>query len=200
MIDFFRRVKIRKYKSVYELITSLERKNLLKEDSLIDYYKDKKYKAGTYEYNILTGKEKVKNKKTYNLNKGVECYFKKDIASIIMICDYFKKVHALEAVQGFESYIFSQDYFDEQKLLGLSILLMRDTNAIEPVKFGILLSRYYQLENAEAAIDIIKKLSLHPEFTYYGLTVLKNLNNYDEIKEELSNNIVGTGKEIEKFF
>lgn len=198
MIDFFRKIKIRKYKSIYDRIVSLESQKLLDEKSLSDYYKNKKYKSGSFEYDYLLNKIKIDNKKTYNLNKAIELYYKKDSASIMMICDYFEKNKALESIKGFESYIFSQDIFDEQKLLGLSILLMRDTNSIEAVKFGILLSRYYQLENAKAAIEIIKKLGIYPEFTYYSLNALKVLKEYNKIRSEIRDKTLGLGKEIEE--
>lgn len=196
MKDFFRKIKIRKYKSVYDRIIDLESKGTLEENSLVDYYKDKKYIAGSYEYDYLKDRIKIENKKTNDLNKAIGLYYKKDPASIVLICDFFNKNKAQESIHGFESYILSQDVFDEQKLLGLSILLMRDTNSIEAVKFGIILSRYYQLKNAEAAIKIIKDLGVHPEFTYYSLSALKVLKNYNEISKDIRENTIGLGKEI----
>lgn len=196
MIDFFKKIKIRKYKSIYDRIIDLESKNLLDENSLIEYYSDKEYKAGTFEYNYLENKDIIKNKKTYDLNNAIDLFMKRDPSSIIMMTEYFEKNRALESIHGFESYLLSQDIFDEQRLLGLSILLMRDTNSIESVKFGILLTRYYQLKNAPAAIEIIKNLSIHPEFTYYGLDSLKVLDNYEKLYNEIVNNTFSYGKKI----
>ena len=196
MIDFFKKFKIRKYKSIYDRILDLESKKLLDENSLIDFYSDKEYKAGTFEYDYLRNKDIVKNKKTFDLNNGIKLSMKRDPTSIIVMTEYFEKNRALESIHGFESYLLSQDIFDEQRLLGLSILLMRDTNSIEAVKFGILLTRYYQLKNAPAAVEIIKNLSIHPEFTYYGLEVLKVLDNYEKLYNEIVSNTFSYGKKI----
>lgn len=196
MLDFFKKLRKQNYKSIYDRIIDLKSKNLLDEKVLVDFYSDKNYIPGSYEYDFLNNNVNIKNIKTYSLNKAIDLYYNKDSASIMMICDFFNKNTALEAIKSFENYIFSQDNFDEQKLLGLSILLMRDTNSFEAVKFGILLSKYYQLENAQAAVNIIKNLGIYPDFTFYSLSALKNLQNYDKLYLEIEENTLGLGKEI----
>ena len=200
MVDLFKKIRLRKYNSVYSRLMYIKSKNLLRSDSLKDYFSDENHIAGKYELNILKGLEKVEIKPTFELNKGINLFYNGDTSSIMVITEFFKETKALEAIDGFESYIFSQDHFDESKLKGLSILLMRDTNSIESVKFGMLLTRYYPLENVKGAIEIIENLCVYPEFTYYALKALKVLPDYEKIKEELDKDILGLGKEIEEYF
>lgn len=200
MADLFKKIRLRQYKSVYERLIYIKTKSKLKEDSLKDYFDIKNYESGRYELDILEGKETVIDKPTFELNKGINLFYNGDISSIMLITEFLKKTKALESINGFESYIFSQDHFDESKLKGLSILLMRDTNSIETVKFGIIITKYYPLENVEGAIEIIKNLCIYPEFTYYALNALKTLKNYREIEKEISKDILGLGKEIEEYF
>lgn len=173
-------------------------KNQLNEKIFSDFYDDENYISGSYELEILKGNEKIENKQTFLLNKGIELFYNRDASSIIVITDFFKNNKALESLAGFEEYIFGQDYFDESKLAGLSILLMRDTNSIEAVKFGMLITRYYQLENIKGAVEIIDELSIFPEFTYYALKGFENLKDFEERRLKIKENAIALGKEIEE--
>lgn len=71
-------------------------------------------------------------------------------------------------------------------MVGLSILLMRDSNVEECVKFGILLTKYYNLVEVKKAYEIFLNLLKCPCFIYYGIDVLKNIDYgiIDDLYEE----------------
>ena len=79
-------------------------------------------------------------------------------------------------------------------MIGLSILLMRDSKNEESVKFGMLLTKYYNLIEVRKAYEIFLNLLKHPAFIYYGLDVLKNID-YGII-DDLYENMTDIGKEI----
>lgn len=84
--------------------------------------------------------------------------------------------------------------FSEDKLLGLSILLMRDSTVEESVKFGMLLSKYYDLRNYSKVEIIFKNLMKHPSFIYYGLEYLMSVD-YGQI-DDLYDKTFFYGKKI----
>lgn len=71
---------------------------------------------------------------------------------------------------------------------------MRDSKNEESVKFGMLLTKYYNLTEVRRAYEIFLNLLKHPAFIYYGLDVLKNID-YGII-DDLYENMTDIGKEI----
>ncbi|EFI41356.1 hypothetical protein [Peptoniphilus sp. oral taxon 386] len=112
-------------------------------------------------------------------------YYERENKAVEKFCNYFQYHRAEDIIRKFENYIFSMEVFNEQKLVGMSILLMRDTRSIEAMKFGIMLSEFYSLENVRAAIKIITDLGAYEEFTEISLKALKQVNFYPVLRDNI---------------
>ena len=156
--------------------------------------KDLNLSDGSYELSILKGEEQLTHVNTKEINKAVDDYYIRDNKAIDEFEDFFKNNKALEAERNFLTYLLQKIEFDESILIGLSILLMRDSKNEESVKFGMLLTKYYNLTEVRRAYEIFLNLLKHPAFIYYGLDVLKNID-YGII-DDLYENMTDIGKEI----
>ncbi|KXO15790.1 hypothetical protein HMPREF3189_01146 [Clostridiales bacterium KA00134] len=164
--------KLKKKKTIYENVLEwLKTKN----DKTIEEVKA----PGDMELEYM--RKGMEKRESNDLNKALMDYYNKDKKSLDEIDEFFQDHLALEVFEKFSNFIFGQDNFSEDKLPGLSILLMRDSFQVESVKFGILLAEYYNLDNYYRALEIIKNLSVFPSFTYYGVRVLKNTEKGEEL-------------------
>lgn len=148
-----------------------------------------------YEKEVLNGR-KVPRKSSKDLNTWILKFYERDYRSIEEICKFFENNRALEIIEEFERFIYSLEIFEEKKLSGLSILLMRDTETVEAIKFGILLANYYPLVNYEKAVRMIVDLGTCEEFTYYSLKTLKQLNYYEVVRDNILRRTTSKGREI----
>ncbi|RVU54537.1 hypothetical protein [Anaerosphaera multitolerans] len=186
MINFFKRkkpIKTEKDESLYNVLLKSEEENSLVEIDFSNLSQDGRYR-GEFEIEILKGR-KLNREDSTKLNEAVLKFYERESDSVNLICDFFKDKRAIEVFSEFESFIFSLDIFEEKRLAGLSILLMRDTRVIEAIKFGIMLAHFYPLVNYPAAVKIIVNLGIYPEFTYYSLGVLKQLNYYELVRDNI---------------
>ncbi|MGO1581212.1 MAG: hypothetical protein ACTHWZ_07375 [Peptoniphilaceae bacterium] len=169
MLGFLKNFKNKKVEeeSIYKLILKAQEENKLQELNLKNYL------------------IKAEDDNIDGLKEALLSYYNKDKNSLNKFVEYFKNHKAEEIFEKFEIFLFSMDVFYEQKLAGLSILLMRDTSSIEAIRFGILLGELYQLENVSGAIRIITDLGAREEFTYYSLRVLKNLRLYPLLRDNI---------------
>lgn len=156
--------------------------------------KDLNLSDGSYELSILKSEKKLTHVNTKEINKAVDDYYFRDNKALDEFEDFFKNNKALEAERNFLTYLLQKIEFDESILIGLSILLMRDSKNEESVKFGMLLTKYYNLIEVRKAYEIFLNLLKHPAFIYYGLDVLKNID-YGII-DDLYENMTDIGKEI----
>lgn len=156
--------------------------------------KDLNLSDGSYELSILKGEKKLTHVNTKEINKAVDDYYFRDNKALDEFEDFFKNNKALEAERNFLTYLLQKIEFDESILIGLSILLMRDSKNEESVKFGMLLTKYYNLIEVRKAYEIFLNLLKHPAFIYYGLDVLKNID-YGII-DDLYEDMTDIGKEI----
>lgn len=179
----------KKKKSIYRIL--LENNFDLNKLSEV---KDFNLSDGSYELSILKGEEQLTHVNTKEINKAVDDYYIGDNKAIDEFEDFFKNNKALEAERNFLTYLLQKIEFDESILIGLSILLMRDSKNEESVKFGMLLTKYYNLIEVRKAYEIFLNLLKHPAFIYYGLDVLKNID-YGII-DDLYENMTDIGKEI----
>lgn len=179
----------KKKKSIYRIL--LENNFDLNKLSEV---KDLNLSDGSYELSILKGEEQLIHVNTKEINKAVDDYYLRDNKAIDEFEDFFKNNRALEAERNFLTYLLQKIEFDESILIGLSILLMRDSKNEESVKFGMLLTKYYNLIEVRRAYEIFLNLLKHPAFIYYGLDVLKNID-YGII-DDLYENMTDIGKEI----
>lgn len=179
----------KKKKSIYRIL--LENNFDLNKLSEV---KDLNLSDGSYELSILKGEEQLTHVNTKEINKAVDDYYIGDNKAIDEFEDFFKNNKALEAERNFLTYLLQKIEFDESILIGLSILLMRDSKNEESVKFGMLLTKYYNLTDVRRAYEIFLNLLKHPAFIYYGLDVLKNID-YGII-DDLYENMTDIGKEI----
>lgn len=179
----------KKKKSIYRIL--LENNFDLNKLSEV---KDFNLSDGSYELSILKGEEQLTHVNTKEINKAVDDYYLRDNKAIDEFENFFKNNKALEAERNFLTYLLQKIEFDESILIGLSILLMRDSKNEESVKFGMLLTKYYNLTEVRRAYEIFLNLLKHPAFIYYGLDVLKNID-YGII-DDLYENMTDIGKEI----
>ncbi|MBU5669382.1 hypothetical protein KQI68_05960 [Peptoniphilus sp. MSJ-1] len=165
-MKFFK--KFKKKKSIYQILISnnfnLESKEV-KELNLSD---------GSYELEIIE-KNEINHISTKEINKAVDDYYFKDREAIEEFENFFRENKALEAERNFLKYLLSKIEFDESKLVGLSILLMRDSRVEECVKFGMLLTKYFNLGEVRRAKEIFMNLLNHPAFVYYGIDFVKEI-------------------------
>ena len=160
----------KKKKSIYKIL--LENNFDLEKLSNI---KDLKLSDGSYELSLLNGDETINHIKTRELNKALDDYYLRDAKAIEEFENFFKDKEALEAERNFLTFLLQKIEFDESKLIGLSILLMRDSRNEECVKFGMLMTKYYNLREVRRAYEIFLNLLKHPAFIYYGIDVLKDI-------------------------
>lgn len=156
----------------------------------------KGYDYGEYEYKILTGNIKVEQENTTELNLALDDYYLKKEDSLKKIDEFFKNHRALETMDGFQYHVFREDYFDENRLSGLATNLLRQARQVETVKFAILLSRYFDLSQKEALIELIYEYGTFPDFTYYSLLVLKPTDLYFAAMEYYKENTFSYGSKI----
>lgn len=156
--------------------------------------KDFNLSDGTYERSILRGETQLNHISTREINKAVDDYYLRESQAIEEFEEFFKDNRALESERNFLTFLLQKIEFDEAKLVGLSILLMRDSREEEAVKFGMLLTKYYNLEEVRRAYEIFLNLLKHPAFIYYGIDVLKNID-YGII-DDLYEKTTEIGKEI----
>ena len=133
IFNAFNRKKVSIYRKIPETNFDIE---ALKNLNLSD---------GSYEYNIITKKESIKSISTRQLNNALDDFYGRQNSALEEFDDFFRKNRALEAQRPFLVNLMQKIEFSEDKLLGLSILLMRDSTVEESVKFGMLLSKYYAL-------------------------------------------------------
>ncbi|MFR4555789.1 MAG: hypothetical protein ACLT39_08505, partial [Peptoniphilus sp.] len=160
----------KKKKSIYKIL--LENNFDLTKLSEI---KDLNLTDGSYELRVLKGEEKINHIKTRVLNKALDDYYLRVSKAIEEFEEFFKDKKALEAERNFLTFLLQKIEFDESKLIGLSVLLMRDSRNEECVKFGMLMTKYYNLKEVTRAYEIFLNLLKHPAFIYYGIDVLKDI-------------------------
>lgn len=123
---------------------------------------------------------------TEELLKAVMDYYERDKESIAEFTEYFRYHIAENIWDEFSARLFSLEEFKEDRLVGLSILLMRDTNSIECIKFGMLLTQLYILDNVPAAFKIIADLAVLDEFYDLGIKILKNVRIFPVIRDSIN--------------
>lgn len=186
-MKLFKRFKKEKsiYKVLWENNFDLEKLKEIKDFHLSD---------GSYELSLAKGEIKLNHINTREINKAVDDYYLRDSQAIDEFEKFFKDNRAVEAERNFLTFLLQKIEFDESKLVGLSILLMRDSKVEECVKFGMLLTKYYNLQEVRRAYEIFLNLLRHPAFIYYGIDVLKNID-YGII-DDLHDKTTEIGKEI----
>ena len=186
-MKLFKRFKKEKsiYKVLWESNFDLEKLKEIKDFHLSD---------GSYELSLAQGEIKLNHINTREINKAVDDYYLRDSQAIDEFEKFFKDNRAVEAERNFLTFLLQKIEFDESKLVGLSILLMRDSKVEECVKFGMLLTKYYNLQEVRRAYEIFLNLLRHPAFIYYGIDILKNIDYgiIDDLHEETTE----IGKEI----
>ena len=170
--------RFRKKKSIYKVL--IENNFNLNESSEI------KLNDGSYELSIAKGNLKINYINTKEINKAVDDYYINKKEAIDEFEKFFENNRAIESERNFLTYLLQKIEFDESQLVGLSILLMRDSNVEECVKFGMLLTKYYNLVEVKKAYEIFLSLLKCPCFIYYGIDVLKNIDYgiIDDLYEE----------------
>lgn len=186
-MKLFKRLKKEKsiYKVLWESNFDLEKLKEIKDFHLSD---------GSYELSLAKGEIKLNHINTREINKAVDDYYLRDSQAIDEFEKFFKDNRAVEAERNFLTFLLQKIEFDESKLVGLSILLMRDSKVEECVKFGVLLTKYYNLKEVRRAYEIFLNLLRHPAFIYYGIDILKNID-YGII-DDLHDKTTEIGKEI----
>lgn len=186
-MKLFKRFKKEKsiYKVLWESNFDLEKLKEIKDFHLSD---------GSYELSLAKGEIKLNHINTREINKAVDDYYLRDSQAIDEFEKFFKDNRAVEAERNFLTFLLQKFEFDESKLVGLSILLMRDSKVEECVKFGMLLTKYYNLQEVRRAYEIFLSLLRHPAFIYYGIDILKNID-YGII-DDLHDKTTEIGKEI----
>ncbi|MFR8927988.1 hypothetical protein [Peptoniphilus senegalensis] len=186
-MKLFKRFKKEKsiYKVLWESNFDLEKLKEIKDFHLSD---------GSYELSLAKGEIKLNHINTREINKAVDDYYLRDSQAIDEFEKFFKDNRAVEAERNFLTFLLQKIEFDESKLVGLSILLMRDSKVEECVKFGMLLTKYYNLQEVRRAYEIFLSLLRHPAFIYYGIDILKNID-YGII-DDLHDKTTEIGKEI----
>lgn len=130
---------------------------------------------GSYELKIAKGEIQIKHIPTREINQAVDDYYARKEEAISEFEEFFKNHKAIEAERHFLTHLMQKIEFSEDRLIGLSILLMRDSTVEECVKFGMLMTKYYNLEEVSRAKEIFMNLSRHPAFIYYGIDFIKNI-------------------------
>lgn len=172
-------------------------KDIIRTNFDIDKLKALKLSDGEYEYRIVSGKEKINSISTRPINNALDNFYANEKSSLKEFDDFFKSNRALEAENPFLTNLLQKIEFSEDRLLGLSILLMRDSQIEESVKFGMLLSKYYDLRNYNKVEKIFIDLMSHPAFVYYGLDYLMTVD-YSIIDEIYKNSFYFAKQIIEE--
>lgn len=146
---------------------------------------------GSYELKVIENDD-IKHISTKEINKAVDDYYLREKEAIEEFESFFRENKALEAERNFLTFLLQKIEFDESKLVGLSILLMRDSSVEECVKFGMLLTKYYNLGEVRRAKEIFMNLLNHPAFVYYGIDFVK------EIDYAILDDLHAKGTEISK--
>lgn len=153
------------------------------------------HKDGQMELDHIEGIKPVEPVNTDALDIAILEYFSREPFSLEHLGNFFEKNKALSAIPSFENWLYEFDRMD-RPMLGLSILLMRDSNVLEAVKFGIYLTQFVDLEGSPMAKEIVVNLGKHSEFSYYALDALlkgeKGTSSFYELGQELQ----GNGKKI----
>lgn len=186
-MKIFKRFK--KKKSIYRILWE-NNFDLQKLEEIDDF----NLSDGSYELSILKGEKEINQINTREINKAVDDYYLRKNEAIDEFEKFFGEHRALESERNFLTFLLQKIEFDESKLVGLSILLMRDSKVEECVKFGMLLTKYYNLVEVKRAYEIFLNLLKHPSFIYYGIDVLKNID-YGII-DDLYDETTEIGKEI----
>lgn len=150
---------------------------------------------GLMELEVMTGKRTLEPAATDLLDAAILEYFAGEWDSISKIQGYFRHNLALEAIPNFENWLYGFDRMD-RPMLGLSILLMRDSEVLEAVKFGIYLSIYYDLRQSPGALKIVENLVKDPHFTYYALESALKAPQGTVLFYDLGQDLKGRAKEI----
>lgn len=150
---------------------------------------------GKMEYEHITGEKIVEKSDTTKLDIAILEYFGREAWAMEHLEQFFQKNTALSAIPSFENWLYSFDRMD-QPMLGLAILLMRDSELPEAVKFGIYLTRFTDLEQNAMVKEMVIKLGKHPAFAYYAMDALLQFplgtSDFYEIGQETQ----GYGKKI----
>ncbi|MDO5036708.1 MAG: hypothetical protein Q4E37_00230 [Tissierellia bacterium] len=154
--------------------------------------------GGLLEYQVLRGEREVFPCNTEALDAAILAYFAGEWASLEKIQNFFKKHLALEAIPNFEHWLYGGDRMD-RPMLGLSILLMRDSQVVEAVKFGIYLSIYYDLHQAPGALKIVQILGKDPHFSYYALEAFLRSSQGTVLFYDLGQKLEGLAKDIYEY-
>ncbi len=152
--------------------------------------------GGLLELEVLDGK-KVEQVSTESLDSAILEYFSGEWHSINKIENFFKQHRALATESQFEHWLYDVEEM-VRPLLGLSILLMRDTFEPEAVKFGIYLSKFYDLQEAYGARKIMEVLGRDPHFTYYVSHAFLNLGDGGGTFYEFGQTLDGRAEEIHR--
>lgn len=150
---------------------------------------------GQMELDHLLGTKKVPSVNTNALDVAILEFFGREPWAIEHLENFFEKNKALSAIPSFENWLYSFDQMD-QPMLGLSILLMRDSQVMEAVKFGIYLTRFTDLEGSPMVKDMVMKLGENSAFSYYSLDALLNSEKATLPFYELGQKLQGKGKLI----
>ncbi|MDO5041225.1 MAG: hypothetical protein Q4D95_03945 [Peptoniphilus sp.] len=157
--------KKKKKPTVYEIILESEENNSLGELSF---------------HRVENADENIED-----LIKAFEDFYDRDKKSIEEFDTYFTKHRAHDIMNKFLNYMYNIEILNDQKLVGLSILLMRDTHSHECVKFGIMLSNFYPLINVRGALKIIVDLAIHEEFSEDSFKAIENLPIYPVLRDNI---------------
>lgn len=150
---------------------------------------------GQMELDHLRGIKEVAPVNTNLLDGAILEYFGREPYAIAHLEAFFQKNKALSAIPSFENWLYEFDQMD-QPMLGLSILLMRDSQVLEAVKFGIYLTRFTDLEGTPMVKNILMTLGKYPAFSYYALDAFLNSEKKTLPFYELGQGLEGNGKLI----
>lgn len=149
---------------------------------------------GQLEYQVMQGKNIPKSKDTDALDAAILSYFYKESDSPDQINAFFKNHKALEVMAHYHQWMYREEEAGDLPYLGLSLYLMRYSEEVEAVKFGMLLASYYDLMEAKGALETITLLGQWPDFTYYAIHVLKDLAKGSLYIGQINENTFGYGK------
>ncbi|WBW49465.1 hypothetical protein O6R05_05510 [Peptoniphilus equinus] len=122
-------------------------------------------------------------KDTDVLMSALHAYYCRNQQAVTDFEAYFKCHRADTVWPLFIDRVLGLETFDESKLRGLSILLMRDGNTVEGVRFGIYLTKLYNLEPVQGAIRVMAELAVHDSFYTLAVDALKPLAIYPVIAD-----------------
>lgn len=150
---------------------------------------------GQVELDHIMGVNPIERVNTNSLDGAILEFFGREPYAIEHLEAFFKKNRALSAIPSFENWLYGFDQMD-QPMLGLSILLMRDSQVLEAVKFGIYLTRFTDLEGSPMVKKIVMDLGKESAFSYYALDALLQSEKRTVPFYELGRVLEGNGKLI----